>query len=247
MEVHQHSHTPRKKWSHYFWEFLMLFLAVFCGFLAEYQLEHKIEKQRAKQYIVSFYQDLKNDTSEFLDLLNIDSAKLEVLFTVYDCYDNMERGFDVNPCLDRLLQNSASFYDLVYTDRTLQQLKNAGGMRLLKKEDADSILAYDTRLRRYLGYESSLLQERQTTLRSTYTRTMSFKGLKRFRYPYNNDSIRSNEPLLFTTDKAELNNLFNEIYMYASSIRSGRINQLRRLLENARRLLVYFKEKYHLN
>jgi hypothetical protein len=28
-------HTSRKKWTHYFWEFLMLFLAVFCGFLAE--------------------------------------------------------------------------------------------------------------------------------------------------------------------------------------------------------------------
>jgi len=44
MEVHHHGHTERKKWTHYFWEFLMLFLAVFCGFLAEYQLEHKIEK-----------------------------------------------------------------------------------------------------------------------------------------------------------------------------------------------------------
>ena len=34
MEVHHHAHTSRKKWTHYFWEFLMLFLAVFCGFLA---------------------------------------------------------------------------------------------------------------------------------------------------------------------------------------------------------------------
>ena len=33
MEVHAHTHTARKKWTHYFWEFLMLFLAVFCGFL----------------------------------------------------------------------------------------------------------------------------------------------------------------------------------------------------------------------
>ena len=35
MEILARSHTPRKKWTHYFWEFLMLFLAVFCGFLAE--------------------------------------------------------------------------------------------------------------------------------------------------------------------------------------------------------------------
>jgi len=26
MEVHAHAHTARKRWTHYFWEFLMLFL-----------------------------------------------------------------------------------------------------------------------------------------------------------------------------------------------------------------------------
>jgi len=62
MEVHAHSHTPRKKWTHYFWEFLMLFLAVFCGFLAEYQLEHKIEKDRARELAKSFYDELENDS-----------------------------------------------------------------------------------------------------------------------------------------------------------------------------------------
>ena len=55
MEVHHHSHEShgKKNWKSYFWEFLMLFLAVFCGFLAEYQLEHTIEKDREKQYIRS--------------------------------------------------------------------------------------------------------------------------------------------------------------------------------------------------
>src|ERR1700740_2070206 len=63
MEVHSHSHTPRKKWTHYFWEFLMLFLAVFCGFLAENQREHYVEHQREKKYISSLIQDLKADTT----------------------------------------------------------------------------------------------------------------------------------------------------------------------------------------
>ena len=62
MEVHHHAHTPGKKWTHYFWEFLMLFLAVFCGFLAEYQLEHKIESDRAKELARSFYDELENDS-----------------------------------------------------------------------------------------------------------------------------------------------------------------------------------------
>ena len=65
MEVHAHTHThtPRKKWTHYFWEFLMLFLAVFCGFLAEYKLEHTIEHQRAKEFAALMYEDLKKDTT----------------------------------------------------------------------------------------------------------------------------------------------------------------------------------------
>ena len=59
MEVHAHSHTPRKKWTHYFWEFLMLFLAVFCGFLAEYKLEQTIERHREKEYMQLMVEDLK--------------------------------------------------------------------------------------------------------------------------------------------------------------------------------------------
>jgi len=64
MEVHAHTHTARKKWTHYFWEFLMLFLAVFCGFLAEYKLEHTIENQREKKYVYSLIEDLKADTAD---------------------------------------------------------------------------------------------------------------------------------------------------------------------------------------
>src|SRR5688572_19318262 len=70
MEVHQHTHTPRKKWTHYFWEFLMLFLAVFCGFLAENQREHMIEHQREKKYVRSLIQDLKTDTANLLAYIN---------------------------------------------------------------------------------------------------------------------------------------------------------------------------------
>ena len=64
MEVHAHTHTSRKKWTHYLWEFLMLFLAVICGFLAENQREHMIEHQREKIYMASLLEDLVNDTSD---------------------------------------------------------------------------------------------------------------------------------------------------------------------------------------
>src|SRR5205809_3095837 len=62
MEFHAHSHTARKKWTHYFWELLMLFLAVFCGFLAENIREHMIEHQRARQLANNLYKVLTQDS-----------------------------------------------------------------------------------------------------------------------------------------------------------------------------------------
>ena len=35
MEIHAHTHTERKKFTHYLWKFSMLFLDVVGGFLAE--------------------------------------------------------------------------------------------------------------------------------------------------------------------------------------------------------------------
>ena len=70
MEVHHHSHTARKKWTHYLWEFLMLFLAVTLGFFVENQREHYIENQREKKYIQSFYEDLTADEYDLQSNIN---------------------------------------------------------------------------------------------------------------------------------------------------------------------------------
>ena len=73
MEVHQHTHTPRKKWTHYFWEFFMLFLAVTLGFLVENQREHYVEHQREKQFMGTLVKDLEldvNGINSFVDLRN---------------------------------------------------------------------------------------------------------------------------------------------------------------------------------
>ena len=49
----------------------MLFLAVFCGFLAENQREHYVEKQRAKQYAGSLLNDLISDTININGLVSM--------------------------------------------------------------------------------------------------------------------------------------------------------------------------------
>src|SRR2546423_13295076 len=67
MEVHKHPHhvTHKKKWGEYFLEFLMLFLAVFLGFVAENIREDNVEKSRAVKFAKNLLSDLKKDTTEF--------------------------------------------------------------------------------------------------------------------------------------------------------------------------------------
>src|SRR5215510_3582089 len=63
METHAHHlhKAPGKSFWHYFFEFFMLFLAVFCGFLAENFREHQVEHNREKQFMRSMVEDLGKD------------------------------------------------------------------------------------------------------------------------------------------------------------------------------------------
>ena len=67
METHaDHIHkAPGKGWKHYFFEFLMLFLAVFAGFLAENWREHYVDHQREKKFARRLLSDLEQDSIFF--------------------------------------------------------------------------------------------------------------------------------------------------------------------------------------
>src|SRR6187431_2118670 len=173
MEVHSHTHTARKKWTHYFWEFLMLFLAVFCGFLAEYQLEHMIEKERGKQYIESFYEDLKKDTTRLAYLIAFETAKIASLSKLHGCYDSISNNGQPASLLE-IIKNSLSNNPFLMDGRTLRQLTNAGGFRLLQKDDADSIISYEKIGNNFEDYQSTLYQQAQVNLRNTFNEVIDF-------------------------------------------------------------------------
>ena len=76
MEVHHHTHSARKRWTHYFWEFFMLFLAVFAGFMAENWREHMIEHKRARELAGEL---LHLDVVQSVALEDADQLLLEVM------------------------------------------------------------------------------------------------------------------------------------------------------------------------
>jgi hypothetical protein len=141
MEVHTHPHsspapggTTRKKWTHYFWEFLMLFLAVFCGFLAEYQLEHKIERDRATKYMYDMLENLKYDTIRYdrnlkgnvLFGAQLDSFRAAISKAI-------KGDVDGNRLYDLWLK-CQNFSTVVFNKTAISQLKSSGSFRLIKND-----------------------------------------------------------------------------------------------------------------
>ena len=135
MEVHAHTHTPRKKWTHYFWEFLMLFLAVFCGFLAENFREHQIEHKREREYMQSLLADLKEDMAE-INKSKITAATCLVYedSLLYYLYKNPPSGFLPEHFLT-LDFRAMLRLKIIFNESTAQQLKNSGNMRLIRRQD----------------------------------------------------------------------------------------------------------------
>ena len=238
MEVHAHTHTPRKKWTHYFWEFLMLFLAVFCGFLAEYQLEHKIERDRGMQYIRSFYNDLKTDTAEFAKLIVTYENKMNAFSKRNECYDSLSGSIrSFNPCIVELIRKCSGFPDFVNADQTLLQLKNAGGLRLLRQADADSILDYDKQVRLFIKFETTGFQERQYRIRELVYSILNYKSL---RLKMADPTV----PFLITNESGKINQFFVILNEYANASNSHLLF-LKELNQKASGLIIYFKNKYH--
>lgn len=131
MEVHHHAHTPGKKWTHYFWEFLMLFLAVTLGFFVENQREHYIEHVRAKEFSRTLVKDLQNDTAA----IHAQNKSAEIYIANVDSLLALSKS--------RLEGHNASrfsFYTrfmywtvpITWNRATFEQIKNSGSLRYFK-------------------------------------------------------------------------------------------------------------------
>jgi len=143
MEIHQHTHTPRKKWTHYFWEFFMLFLAVTLGFFVENQREHYIEHSRERQYMRSMVEDLLKD----IQLLENESATTTQQFNGLDSLvQTINNGNLEEEEIRRMYILQKKFLyplTLELVSRTEVQLKNAGAMRLIRNQVVnDSLINY---------------------------------------------------------------------------------------------------------
>ena len=145
MEVHAHTHTPRKKWTHYFWEFLMLFLAVFCGFLAENFREHTINLEIERNNMKSFLRNLREDSVQLNKSIGVNEKRFRYLDTLIKLKSRETEDGD--------FKNEFVYYSLkvgflnyfTSNQSNFRQMQSSGTLRLIRKSGVlDSILNYET-------------------------------------------------------------------------------------------------------
>ena len=257
MEVHHHAHTPdpdshrgRKKWTHYFWEFLMLFLAVTLGFFVENQREHYIEHKREKEYIRSLVTDLRKDTANASIHLRNNILKFKGLDTLIDLLKS-DRPIDsaITSQLYDLSYGYGRNMSLVITNEiTIQQLLSSGNVRLLRKKGVyDSLVSYQLR-RNQISRLANIYEEYWRKSYSFHDELLKIRGYRTiimnsdtsFTRIYNHNNLK-----LISTEKSKLNK-YAEATEALRAVISTYINSLKLLKQSAFNLLVFLKKEYHL-
>jgi len=247
MEVHQHTHTPRKKWTHYLWEFLMLFFAVTLGFLVENQREHYVEHQREKQFVKSLFNDIRSDTANIAKIINARTGKERIIDSLSFMMNSPHPGDFVKQVYPyAILVGRTLPYRFVPNDGTMQQLKNSGALRLIRNRAVvDSIAKYDINVRNILGQYA--VEENQIE----HYRTA---GAKIFDALVFVQMIDENAAVVKPTPDNSSFQPYTSRELYEWNYRIYGLNginkanrrDLRLLLKQATELLELLKKKYHL-
>ena len=143
MEVHHHPHVEKKNFKEYFLEFLMIFLAVTMGFIAENIREQRNNHEIEKRNMEIIVDNLKSDTAQLSFIINGNIARSMTLDTLL-----MQKRYDLNGInvLKRVINlyvNNVTDYIFHSNDAALEQMKTSGGLRLVKSNRVlDSLFNY---------------------------------------------------------------------------------------------------------
>ena len=226
----------------------MLFLAVFCGFLAENQREHIVEHSREKQYVESMIEDLKTDSTAMIFVIKYIKQQVSG-------FDSLLHNIYRKPFTDSTLRTLYYFketYTLVnlkmrFSRGTILQLKNSGGLRLIRNRAvADSIIKYDIITERVddqgegVDFSGKKLLDVSVKI---------FDGENVTDYNSNSDYrniLRSTKKFNLLTDDIKLIKEYANLAKFRKDVIINYIRQLTSLQNRIPGIIQFLKKEYHL-
>jgi hypothetical protein len=254
MEIHhQHHHDhpqhKEKMWKHYALEFFMLFLAVFCGFLAENFREQRVDAASENKYMASLLEDLKNDTIELDGEIPFWEGLMKKIDTTQNEIEKPPAERNVL-LLYKCAAYMRAYSNFRYHDRTIEELKNGGNFKLIRnRQVSDSLIEYDARIKSTLRDQESQSNDIYRTVNYLQDKFLNAKYFALLAInPHELDSLFKLNPDKFSVAANSENELFeysNHLQFYYV-LTYYRIRSLKHLQQRATNLIALIKQEYHL-
>jgi len=257
IEVPHNHEAPGKGLKHYFFDFLMLFLAVFCGFLAENIREHRVENERAEVLANNLYKEIL-----------VDSIRIQQMNEVRKIKES-ECSYFISYVKDSNLTTLSNHFYRAFSwafiqtgrilfepdDGILNQLKHSGELRYFKSAELQeavgelSVAIANIRARNERAYGMVEMYIRPFTLKyydfdwlNALTRNGEFEFadamLQNLEVP-----INGKIPNLNQFDRKEAENIAS---YYLLMLRSTRMAKYSKYTSVNHRLLEILRKEYHL-
>ena len=228
----------------------MLFLAVFCGFMAENHRDNLSEQSRAKEYAISLIKDLENDTINII-------YSTKQLVKIEESFDSISSYIHQGIPGDKV---AGSFYYhsqigtispiVVWNDATLIQLTQSGNLRYFRNHElVNKISSYYSR-QGYIRHLNNGDRERREKTLAIRCRILNNHYYRYYSKALPLDMVQFPDSLLKNLIPIQSNDsqLLNE---YANSFENRRgylnlilTNTFPRAISSAQELILLLKKEY---
>jgi hypothetical protein len=247
MEVHHHPdlHHQKRKFKEYFLEFLMIFLAVTMGFIAENVREYFSDNAKEKEYVSSMIRNLRDDSTNLTNTILENKDKLRKLDTLMslssrNIFDTLTRKL-----LYQYTAESIGFYSKFESnDATMLQLTNSGGLRFIRRSHvADSIAKYDIEMKAI--YQAGDIYTNATNLGILATHDLFDYTVFHDKGYFKDGAFTKKLLPLLSVDNSKLKSFYNKVD-FEMGATENYIKNLQSRLPFTIALIRFLQEKYHL-
>jgi hypothetical protein len=221
----------------------MIFLAVTMGFIAENIREHITDKEREKQYMESLIKDIKDDMNFVTDQQNRYEKRQALLDSLINLLNATSAPGNTNDLY--YYARLASKNDVLPVNtRTVDQMKNAGGFRVVKNDKVVSdIMSYYSILPQIQSLEET---EQGETNEYRKIAVQIFSAIVFNQINSTSEVIRPvNNPPLRTTDNKLWGDLSGWVH-YIKNTRIGLYLYKKEIVESGEKLIQLIQKEYHL-
>jgi hypothetical protein len=239
MEVHHHPQLhQQKKWTGYFLEFLMIFLAVTMGFFAENIRERLTNSKKERHYRESLVEDIKSDTAQLASYAQFNKnvmAYCDSLLLIIS-HTNVSKNSNAFYTYSREMARYKRYYP---ADRTIEQLKNAGNMQLITSWDLSNAIAGYYSKTKFMEEVDQELNDETTRYRRYLIDLLDLSSYDQLNVPgsfmENNIETKGN-PAFISNDPAKLKIIYNEVFALKAFLFNS-VKSAEDLIQNASDLL----------